>query len=126
MIDAFGKDKDPNGEPIAPVAFTLAKVLEMATTLAPRDNDGNPERSSFAYWLADRKNRRQIPHRFEMCGYSPVRNEYAKDGLWKIGGARQVIYALATRSPSDRLAAAEAVMGSQGGDSLRPRPFGGR
>jgi Family of unknown function (DUF5906) len=126
VIDAFGKDKDRNGEPIAPVAFTLAKVLEMATTLAPKDNDGNPQRSSFAHWLADRKNRRQIPHRFEMCGYSPVRNGYAKDGLWKIGGARQVIYALATRSPSDRLAAAEAVRDRKGETVGDLDLFGGR
>jgi hypothetical protein len=126
VIDAFGTDKDPNGEPIAPVAFTLAKVLEMAAALAPKDNDGNPERSSFAYWLADRKNRRQIPHRFEQCGYAPVRNGYAKDGLWKIGGARQVIYALAGRSPSDRLAAAESVRDRKGETVGDLDLFGGR
>jgi hypothetical protein len=41
----------------------------------------------FAFWLGDRKNRRNIPHRLESCGYVPVRNPDAKDGLWKIGGA---------------------------------------
>ena len=28
----------------------------------------------------------RIPHRFEECGYVPVRNPDAKDGLWKIDG----------------------------------------
>ena len=98
------------GDPIPPLAFTLASVLEKAIALAPKDKDGKPERSSFAAWLADRKNRRQTPHRFEQCGYSPVRNDFAKDGLWKIGDARQVIYALASRSLHDRLAAAKLVV----------------
>src|SRR5262245_54289192 len=41
----------------------------------------------FAGWLGDRKNRRLIPHRFEQCGYVPVRNPANKrDGLWAIGG----------------------------------------
>ena len=43
-------------------------------------------------WLSDRKNRRGIPHRFERCGYVPVRNGAAKDGLWVIGGKRQAVY----------------------------------
>ena len=43
-------------------------------------------------WLSDRKNRRGIPHRFERCGYVPVRNDIAKDGLWVIGGRRQAVY----------------------------------
>ena len=44
-------------------------------------------------WLRDRKNRRQIPYRFERCGYVPVRNDVAKDGLWTVKRVRQVIYA---------------------------------
>ena len=78
--------------------------------MAPKDKDNKPERCSFAAWLADRRNRRQTPHRFEQCGYSPVRNDFAKDGLWKIGDVRQVIYALAHRSLHDRLAAAKLVV----------------
>ena len=35
-------------------------------------------------WISDRKNRRAIPHRLEQCGYVPVRNDAAEDGLWKI------------------------------------------
>ena len=51
--------------------------------------------SSLAEWLDDRKNRRAVPYRLEKCGYLPVRNTTAKDGLWVINGKRQVIYAKA-------------------------------
>jgi Family of unknown function (DUF5906) len=109
--------KDAAGNPIPPIAFTLANVLAKATAMAPLDKDGNPTRDSFAAWLADRKNRRQTPHRFEQCSYSPVRNEAATDGLWKIEGKRQVIYALADRSPKDRLVAAKMVV-ELGGETV--------
>src|SRR5256885_5563179 len=42
--------------------------------------------------LRERRNRRQIPHRLEAVGYVPVRNPDAKDGLWKVGGRRMVVY----------------------------------
>jgi hypothetical protein len=57
-------------------------------------------------WLKERKNRRAIPHRLEKCGYVPVRNDSAKDGFWKIGAARQVIYGKRTLSISARFQAA--------------------
>jgi hypothetical protein len=44
-------------------------------------------------WLRDRKNARQVPHRLEECGYVRVRNKGAKDGLFKLEGKRQAIYA---------------------------------
>jgi hypothetical protein len=52
-----------------------------------------------------------IPHRLEKCGYAPVRNDAAKDGLWKINGVRQVVYAKTTLSIRDRLAAANDLTG---------------
>jgi len=85
-----------------PDALTLAKILTVST--GPLDD-----------FLRDRRNRRAIPHRLEQCGYVPVRNPSAVDGLWKvaamIGGpkTRQVIYAKATLSPRDRIAAAAAL-----------------
>jgi hypothetical protein len=60
-------------------------------------------------WLQDRKNRRQIPYRFEKCEYVPVRNDAADDGLWVINGKRQVIYAKACLSVRDRYAAARKL-----------------
>jgi Family of unknown function (DUF5906) len=63
---------------------------------------------SFLEWLKDRRNRRQIPHRFEGVGYAPVRNPSVNDGLWKIRDKRQVIYALQTLPERDRIAVATA------------------
>jgi hypothetical protein len=56
-------------------------------------------------WLREKKNRRAIPHRLAECDYTPVRNEDAKDGLWKIDGARQVAYAKTEMNTRDRLKA---------------------
>jgi hypothetical protein len=45
----------------------------------------------------------------EQCGYVPVLNDGAKDGLWKVGGVRQVIYARAELSIQDRLEEAKKL-----------------
>ena len=63
---------------------------------------------SFQEWLLDRKNRRAIPHRFERCGYVPVRND-VNDGLWVISGRRQVIYARSKLSLADQIRAAKRL-----------------
>jgi hypothetical protein len=57
-------------------------------------------------WLMDRRNRRQIPHKLESVGYEPIRNEHAKDGLWKIDGRRSVVYTKRTLTTRDRIRAA--------------------
>ena len=62
----------------------------------------------FEEWLRDRKNRRAIPHRFERCGYVPVRNN-VNDGLWIISGRRQVIYARSELSLADQIRAAKRL-----------------
>jgi hypothetical protein len=77
----------------SPDAVTLGQLQDKAT-------------GEFQQWLKDRKNRRQIPHRLEQCGYVTVRNDTAEDGLWRINGKRQVVYAKASLSLRDRLAAA--------------------
>jgi hypothetical protein len=64
----------------------------------------------FQSWLQDRKNRRVIPHRLESAGYAQVRNDAAQDGLWKINGKRQVIYARNDLSVADRLKAARQMV----------------
>lgn len=66
---------------------------------------------SFRGWLRDRKNRKAVPHRFEQCGYVPVRNDLAKDGLWKIGGKRQVAYVQKGLEQRQKLAAAGGLTG---------------
>jgi hypothetical protein len=65
---------------------------------------------NFYEWLRDRKNRRIIPHRLEQCGYVRVRNDAAEDGLFKINGRRQAVYAKASLSIRDRLEAARELM----------------
>ena len=97
-----------------PNALTLADVQDNAT-------------GDFWVWVRDRRNRRQLPYRFERCGYVPVRNEAAKDGLWVIKRtresrdgygstvtetARQVVYAKAEMSLADRLGAASRLAAS--------------
>jgi hypothetical protein len=78
-------------------ATTLAEVARYTTD------------ASFQDWIKDRKNRRAMPYRFEQCGYSPVRNDAADDGLWKIGGRRQVVYAKSSLSVADRIRAARKL-----------------
>jgi len=59
-------------------------------------------------WLMDRRNRRALPHRLERCGYAPVKNPTAKDGLWKLkDGGRQVIYGKTSLTPEERWEAAQ-------------------
>jgi hypothetical protein len=83
-----------------PAAITLIRVRDAA------DED-------FRDWLKDRRNRRQIPHRFERCGYVQVHNDACADGLWVIHGKRQVIYAKAELTPRDRLLAAYELAGGR-------------
>jgi hypothetical protein len=47
-----------------PEAITISRVTAEAT-------------GEFLAWICDRKNRRALPHRFEQCGYAPVRNDAA-------------------------------------------------
>ena len=66
--------------------------------------------SDIGEWLNDRKNCRAIPHRLESCGYTPVRNDAAKeDGYWVVADKRVAIYAKKELSLSERLAAAKAL-----------------
>jgi len=99
----------------APEDAELADVLEClcSPTTVTLQQLINRAPQAFADWLTDRKNSRQIPHRFEDCGYVAVRNPAATDGLWKVDGKRQVIYSLASLSLRDRLAAAMARTGSR-------------
>jgi len=95
----------------APEDAELADVLEQmgspnATTLIRITGAAKDE---FHAWLTDRKNRRAIPHRMERCDYTPVRNDAAKDGLWKINGSRQAVYAKQALSIADRIRAAREL-----------------
>ncbi len=103
----------------APEDADLADVLEAcrhpkAMTLSMLIDAAKQEnRGAFAEWLADHRNRRKIPHRLESAGYAVTRNDAAKDGLWKLSGRRQVIYARASLSVRDRIAAAKVLAESK-------------
>jgi hypothetical protein len=95
-----------------PDAVTLTRLIENS-----RDAQGFI--AGIGEWLNERKNRRLIPHRMEACGYVPVRNPAADSGLWVILGKRQAIYAKATLSLRDQLAAATKLAGSRPMQSMQ-------
>ena len=92
IIDSLGK----------PEAVTLDRLIIEAEVMKQND---------LALWLRDRKNRRLIPHRLEAVDYEPVRNDTAEDGLWKINGRRQAVYAQKNLALSSRLKAAQKLAG---------------
>ena len=94
MADALEKAGSPD-------AVTIARIAALAT-------------DSFRDWLLDRRNARQVPHRFEECGYVAVRNSAATDGRWKVNGSKHVIYGKAELSQRDRLIAATQLCRGQG------------
>jgi Bifunctional DNA primase/polymerase, N-terminal/Family of unknown function (DUF5906) len=98
-LDELGTpDPGPPGQIQLPDAITLEQIRGKA-------GPGLDE------WLTDRKNRRVIPHRLYACGYVPVRNPDRQDGLWRLKGTRQVIYAKAALSPGQQMQAARAAAG---------------
>jgi hypothetical protein len=98
MQDAIDHLGDPN-----PDALTINQLKRCVPS------------ESFGEYLKDRKNSRRIPYRLESCGYVAVRNDAAKDGLWKMIGGRQVIYAKSDLSLRDRIIAAKKLAEQQGG-----------
>jgi hypothetical protein len=120
-ISAF----NPKAPPVKTQAFweivDASRSPEDAEFADALDDLGNPDavtlvqiknRSSsaeFQEWLGDRKNSRKIPHRMEACGYEPYRNKDADDGLWKIGGRRQVVYVKRELNEHDRDRARERL-----------------
>jgi hypothetical protein len=99
-VAAYLTELDISGfNPKAPPPKTAAfwdivdanRVPEDAELAVVLDELGNPDATTLARvqtkttgdfddWIRDRKNRRQIPYRFERCGYVPVRNDAADDG----------------------------------------------
>jgi hypothetical protein len=93
VLDALGR----------PDVLSLSDLPTHASVLHP----------AFAEWLKDRKNRRNIPHRFEDCGYVAVPNPTDTEGRWKINGTRHTIYGKASLTVNDRLAAARKFVGAR-------------
>jgi hypothetical protein len=97
IVDA---SRAPEDAELADVLDTLGRPDAVTIALIVSEATGG-----VLAWLTDHKNRRSIPHRMEQCGYVPVRNPAAKDALWKINGARQVVYAKSVLTIRDRLVA---------------------
>jgi hypothetical protein len=55
-----------------------------------------------------------MPYRLERCGYVSVDNPDAKDGVWKIKGIRQPVYAKAHLSLRDQLEAVRKMVAGSG------------
>ena len=66
--------------------------------------------SDFSTWLQDRANARQVPYRLEAVGYVAVRNPAAQDGLWKLNGRRQAMYAQHDLPLRDQIIAARTCV----------------
>lgn len=106
IVDA---NRAPEDAELADVLDRLGNPLAVTLRMISERADGD-----FRDWLVDRRNRRRIPHRMESAGYVPVRNDGAKDGMWKVGSARQVVYVLRTLSLRDQLdAATRLVQGAE-------------
>ena len=111
-VATFPQDTSSPSELVA-----IADAAMYETKRRPQDAKGSVVSTradtTFGEWLRDRKNRRLIPHRLEAVDYVPVRNESAKDGLWKLGGKRQVVYARRDLSIRDRFASAQNLVSGQ-------------
>ncbi|SEE37960.1 Bifunctional DNA primase/polymerase, N-terminal [Rhizobiales bacterium GAS191] len=105
----------------APEDAELADALDAlgnpeATTIRHVINHSPP---AFAQWLQEKRNRREIPHRFEKCGYVQIRSPDRQDGLWRVCGVRQMIYVLSTLSCKDQIIAAKKlIQDEEGPDDL--------
>jgi hypothetical protein len=97
----------------APEDAEMADAIEALgnpPALTLRQLDNATRSAAFRDFLTDRRNARQIPHRLEAAGYVAVRNEHTKDGLWKIGGRRQMVYARKDLAIRERIAAATCLV----------------
>jgi hypothetical protein len=61
-------------------------------------------------WLLDKSARRAIPHWLERCDYRAVRNSENKQGLWRVKGRKQVVYARTDLSDADKTEAVQALV----------------
>jgi hypothetical protein len=92
-LDNLGRP-DVSGNLIRPAAVTLERVMRA----------GGPE---FEVWAQEGKNWKTLPHRFERVRYAPIRNPDAADGLWRINGRRQVVYARNGLTTQEKIKAAK-------------------
>lgn len=103
LLDRLGRLETPpatrsDGVPCGPAVLTLA-MLRAQTDIGANDLHS---------WLADRKNRRAVPHRLASCGYLLVPST-SPDGFWIINAKRQMIYGRRDLTAAARARAAAAL-----------------
>jgi hypothetical protein len=109
-IDRLG-ERQADGSMVPPTVITLDMVTEACA------ND--PGEGSLYMWLKNRANLKLIHHRFDACGYVPVRNNDRADGLWLIGGVRKSVYGLMSVELPKRVAAAKALSENKQGENVK-------
>jgi hypothetical protein len=85
-----------------PPATTLA-LIEAAPIQSMRLRD----------WLNDSRNRRVIPKHMKTAGYENVHNPASSNGLWRINGVKQVVYAREELLVAQRVAAASDLKAAE-------------
>jgi hypothetical protein len=87
-----------------PSAVTIPMLIRRAT-------------GDFLPWLQDRKNRKQIGRRLADCDMTPIRNpDDKRDGQWRIGGQRVVVFARIDLSESERFASSRRLADGEVGN----------
>ncbi len=66
--------------------------------------------NEFAQRLKDRKYIGLIPSWFDKAGYERIKNPSSEQGLWRVGGKKQMIYAKKDLSYRDQISAAEELV----------------
>jgi hypothetical protein len=95
VLDSMGEPWLDDSDDRKPDAVTIGRIIRQPSC---------PE--GLAEFFRDPKNSRAWPHRLEAAGYASVRNPDAKDGKWRVGGKRQMIYG---KRDLDRIAAERAA-----------------
>jgi hypothetical protein len=85
-----------------PPAVTLSQMLRQ---------QGPPP--DLEEWLKDRRNRRVIPKHMETAGYSYVHNPDSGNGLWRVAGPKQAVYARTELTVQKRIAAARDLVAEE-------------
>ncbi|WP_298691759.1 primase-helicase family protein [uncultured Sphingomonas sp.] len=107
--EAFWAIVEANQAPEGAEMSSALEALGHPTAVTVDEVVGKAD-SGFRIWLTDRKNSRQIPHRFEDCGYVKIKSAATADGFWPVGGARRrVIYAQRNLSIREQAEAASRL-----------------
>ena len=106
FFDIVNASQAPEDAELADVLDDIGNEQERAGVCSLAGRSSTSPHGATLEWLLDRRHRRSIPYRMERCGYIACRNPNANDGLWRINGRRQTLYAKADLTPEQQLQAA--------------------